>query len=114
MRQFIGMREAGGKRHRAAGLGEDVGLANEGTHGAANLLFADGDDIVDKLLQQLEGDGADRLRAQAIGNGAAGALGFDLDDVAGAEALLRVVGQLRLDGYDFGARSAQFNGRGDA
>ena len=87
-------------RHCAAGLGNQPRCSDDGTHCGTNLRFSDGDDVIDEGLDIGEVAFADALRAQAVGDGAAGQLAPPGDDLAGAEAFRRVAGQLRLDAKD--------------
>ena len=94
------MEEQRGGGDRAAGLGNQARCGDDGAHGGANLGFGDGDNAVDEGLDVGEVALAYALRAQAVGDGAAGELGRPGDDVAGAKALRGVAGQLRLDAED--------------
>ncbi len=101
-RQLVRMEEQRGSCDGAAGLGNQARSGNDGAHGSANLGLRYGDDAVDESLDVGEVAHADALRAQAVGNGAAGELRRPGDDFAGAKTLRGVAGQLRLDAEDFG------------
>ncbi len=58
--------------HCAAGIGHQASGSDDGAHGGADFRFGDGDDAIDKGLDVGEVALANGLRAQAIGDCAAG------------------------------------------
>ncbi len=90
------MEERGGKRDGTARLGNQIGVGEQGAHGGEDLVLRDGDDAVDKAQDVLEVERAQRLRAEAVADGARGQGGRPLDQRARVEGLLGVGGQRRL------------------
>src|ERR1700722_845966 len=69
-RSLIGAKQESSERDCAAGLGDGCGISCQDFHCAANLVFADGDDVIDEFLHVREVNVADALGAQSISDGA--------------------------------------------
>src|SRR6185437_7135355 len=113
-RELGGVEEQCGSGDGAAGLGNDAGAGDDGTHGGADFRLSDGDDAIDEGLDVGEVAFAYALGAEAVGDGAAGEFGSPSNDFAGAEAFGGVAGEFRFDAENFGLRTETFDGGGDA
>jgi C-terminal peptidase prc len=78
-------------------------------HRLADLLLADGDDLVEVSEQVRERQGAERVRAQPIGHRPPGLRGGPGHQAAGLQRLLRVGGQLRFHADDPGRRTQRLH-----
>src|SRR5262249_25900044 len=104
-------REHRGDRGGAAQLDREVQLVPQPAGGLAHVVVADQDDLVDQALDDVEGD----LRARAGGGGAGGGGDVgELDQVAGAEALVQGGGADRLDADDAHRGADRLRGDGHA
>ena len=112
--QLLGVEEQAGRGGGSAGLGREAGGVEEGAHGGADFGFGDGDDVVDVSADVSEVALAEGLGAEAVAEGAGGLFRGPGDERAGAEALLRVGGQLRLDADDARGGAGELDGGGDA
>src|SRR5579863_7164933 len=101
------MKEPGGECHCAARLADDARVESHLSHCAANLVFAHGNDVVNKAADVLEVNRPDGLRAQPVGQRARHALGWELHDLALAKALLRVIGEFWFNPDDLRLRTAE-------
>jgi len=101
------MEERGGEADDPGGLGDNAGGAKDEAEGGADFFFADGNDPVDKLEDVVEVALAEGLRAEAVGEGAAGPGCWPLNECAGIEGLLGVGGELRLATEYFWGTSRQ-------
>jgi len=78
-----------------AGFGHALRIHRQELHGLANLVFTDGDDVVDVFLDVLEVDRSHALCAQTIGDGPRHLLSRELNDCSRAQAGLCVRSQFR-------------------
>src|SRR5579862_4786751 len=108
------MEEKAGGGRSSAGLRRKAGAVEQDAHGLADFALGDGDDVVDEGADVLEVTLAEGLGAETVAEGARGHVGGPGDQLAGAEALLGVGGQLGLDADDADGVVGELDGGGDA
>jgi len=103
--------EQGGKAERAAGFDDQLEAEEGEADGFTDGLFGDGDEIIDILQHEGEGELAEGWGARAVGDG--GRI-VDGDELAGAEGAGGIIGDFRLDADDAAVRRQAFGGDGCA
>src|SRR5579859_1099770 len=112
--QLIVAKEESGDGDRAAGFGNRLWILGQQFHGLSNFVFGNGNDVVDIGADMLEVDGADALRAEAVGERAGDLLSGELNDLSGAKAGVRVGGEFGFNADHFDLGICELDRRGDA
>lgn len=108
------MEDEPGSGNGAAGFCDCLWIQAQILHGLSDLIFIDGDDVIDVSADMLEVDRANTLRAESIGEGAADLLGRELNDLSLTKAGLGVSSEFRFDTNDFDFGIRQLDGGCDA
>src|SRR5580700_4117905 len=111
-RQFVTMKHPGCVSDCSAGLRQDPGVTDNLSHGAADFILGHRNNVVHKLPDVLEVQRSYRLSAQPIGQCARDTFRGELNDLALAKTLLRVVGEFRFNADNFRGRSTEFERTG--
>src|SRR4051794_9958493 len=95
------MEKEGGGSGGAARFGDDAALERQFLYGGTNLVFSDGDDVVDVFENVLEGNLAHGSGAHAVSDGLGDGFGIPLDQLFLVETVTGISGDLRLHAVDF-------------
>ena len=106
--------QAGGHGGRAARLGHEMRLGRQAAHRGENLRVADGDDGRHVFPHVREGQFADSLHPQCVGDRALDRRGRRGDPLSFAERVPGVRGELGLDSHDGDVRADRAGGGRDA
>src|SRR5436190_13153361 len=104
--QRLLMKQPGCGRHSAARFGNGLWIRHEYSRRVQNLLFADGDDVVDIAPDMFKRERADVLRPQSVGDGLQYLFGRKPHDLARAKAGLGILGQ-----FGFNAKNLYIRAR---